>query len=235
VRCIDGYLVGAKVCLDMNANGLCDAGEPSDTTRAKGAYSLSVSAADVAKYSIVVEVSTASCGSWTGINGNCNAMWTGLDSTNTPTGVLTTLAQLLQVTSPNVINIGNPNNSFSVVLTGPNKSGAVGESGTAIFHNTSTPVDNSTLYDGSTPLPIPGTWEVVSVNGQTLLILHIPPAYRNFYYDGVDGKTLFFAVESGVVRRGAWRQKNAPFTSKNFNSVAAQDVFNALDKNKVAP
>ena len=37
----DGYLAGATVCLDLNSNGLCDNGEPSTTTTAGGAYSLS--------------------------------------------------------------------------------------------------------------------------------------------------------------------------------------------------
>ncbi|MBL4584977.1 MAG: hypothetical protein JKX83_10220, partial [Pseudomonadales bacterium] len=36
----DGYLVDATVCLDLNDNKACDAGEPSDTTRAGGAFSI---------------------------------------------------------------------------------------------------------------------------------------------------------------------------------------------------
>ena len=38
----DGYLVGATVCLDVNENKLCDAGEPTATTTAGGAYTLEV-------------------------------------------------------------------------------------------------------------------------------------------------------------------------------------------------
>lgn len=54
----DGYLVGAKVCLDKNENGECDADEPSTITIEKGAYTLSgVNKSDVIKYPIVVEVS----------------------------------------------------------------------------------------------------------------------------------------------------------------------------------
>lgn len=39
---LDGYLVGAKVCLDSNANWMCDAGEPSTTTAAGGKFNLDV-------------------------------------------------------------------------------------------------------------------------------------------------------------------------------------------------
>lgn len=39
-KAIDGYLVGAKVCLDANANDGCDAGEPSAITGSDGSYNL---------------------------------------------------------------------------------------------------------------------------------------------------------------------------------------------------
>lgn len=39
-KAIDGYLVGAKVCLDTNANGVCDTGEPAGVTNATGDYSI---------------------------------------------------------------------------------------------------------------------------------------------------------------------------------------------------
>ena len=39
---IDGYITGAKVCLDINGNGVCDSGEPTATSGANGAYSISV-------------------------------------------------------------------------------------------------------------------------------------------------------------------------------------------------
>lgn len=42
-KVIDGYIEGAKVCLDLNANQACDAGEPSDTSKAGGGFSLDVS------------------------------------------------------------------------------------------------------------------------------------------------------------------------------------------------
>ncbi len=49
----DGYLVGATVFMDKNGNYQLDAGEPSATTAANGAYSLTVDPADVGKYPIV--------------------------------------------------------------------------------------------------------------------------------------------------------------------------------------
>lgn len=42
-KVIDGYITGAKVCLDVNSNLICDAGEPSTVTTAGGNYSLSYS------------------------------------------------------------------------------------------------------------------------------------------------------------------------------------------------
>lgn len=49
----DGYLVGATVFMDKNGNYQLDAGEPSTTTNANGAYSLTVDPADMGKYPIV--------------------------------------------------------------------------------------------------------------------------------------------------------------------------------------
>lgn len=53
----DGYLVGAKVCLDKNGNKKCDADEPTAITTAGGAYTLSVSSGDQNSYPVLVEVS----------------------------------------------------------------------------------------------------------------------------------------------------------------------------------
>lgn len=39
-KAIDGYLVGATVCVDQNNSGTCDAGEPSTITDAQGNYNL---------------------------------------------------------------------------------------------------------------------------------------------------------------------------------------------------
>jgi hypothetical protein len=52
----DGYLVNATVFLDKNGNYQLDAGEPSTTTDADGAYKLNVDPADVGKYPIVAHV-----------------------------------------------------------------------------------------------------------------------------------------------------------------------------------
>lgn len=53
-KAIDGYLVGATVCLDLNDNGVCDPGEPSTTTQADGSYSLPVSGTITGKKLLVV-------------------------------------------------------------------------------------------------------------------------------------------------------------------------------------
>lgn len=39
---VDGYLVGAKVCLDLNTNWVCDSGEPAAISGAGGQFSLNV-------------------------------------------------------------------------------------------------------------------------------------------------------------------------------------------------
>ncbi len=39
---IDGYIEGAKVCLDRNSNGVCDEGEPSGTTNNQGKYEFDI-------------------------------------------------------------------------------------------------------------------------------------------------------------------------------------------------
>jgi hypothetical protein len=49
----DGYLVNAFVYMDKNGNYQFDAGEPSATTDAQGAYVLKVDPADVGKYPLV--------------------------------------------------------------------------------------------------------------------------------------------------------------------------------------
>jgi hypothetical protein len=46
---VDGYIEGATVCLDLNANQACDTGEPTATSKAGGAYSLDVSGVDADK------------------------------------------------------------------------------------------------------------------------------------------------------------------------------------------
>lgn len=53
-KAIDGYLVGAKVCLDLDSNGSCDSGEPSTTTDENGNYGLVADAGAVGKTLLVV-------------------------------------------------------------------------------------------------------------------------------------------------------------------------------------
>jgi hypothetical protein len=53
-KAIDGYLVGAKVCLDVDASGSCDAGEPSTTTDESGGFGLGADAAAIGKTLLVV-------------------------------------------------------------------------------------------------------------------------------------------------------------------------------------
>ncbi|MDP9154397.1 MAG: hypothetical protein M3O74_09115 [Pseudomonadota bacterium] len=54
-KAIDGYLVGALVCADLNGNGICDAGEPQATTDANGNYGL-VSSDDLTGKKLLVVV-----------------------------------------------------------------------------------------------------------------------------------------------------------------------------------
>jgi len=49
----DGYLVNASVFLDKNSNYQMDAGEPSATTDANGAYTLNIQLVDAGRYPIV--------------------------------------------------------------------------------------------------------------------------------------------------------------------------------------
>lgn len=57
-KAIDGYLVGATVCLDLNANLACDAGEPTATTDANGTYTLPY-ADDASGKRVLVQVTPA--------------------------------------------------------------------------------------------------------------------------------------------------------------------------------
>lgn len=52
-KAIDGYLVGATVCLDLNNNGVCDAGEPTTTTDGTGGFALDYSGDATGKKLIV--------------------------------------------------------------------------------------------------------------------------------------------------------------------------------------
>lgn len=53
----DGYLSNVNVCLDTNSNGVCDAGEPSATTDANGAYTITgITPGQESAYPVVAEV-----------------------------------------------------------------------------------------------------------------------------------------------------------------------------------
>ncbi|WP_322041468.1 hypothetical protein [Burkholderia diffusa] len=54
-KAVDGYLTGATVCLDMNNNGVCDAGEPSAVTDGNGAFSIPYSG-DATGKTLLVQV-----------------------------------------------------------------------------------------------------------------------------------------------------------------------------------
>jgi len=55
---IDGAIKNAVVCLDANANGLCDAGETTGTTDATGSVTLAVPNADIGKYALLAVIGT---------------------------------------------------------------------------------------------------------------------------------------------------------------------------------
>ncbi len=64
----DGYLSGAKVCLDINLNKICDAAEPSATTGTGGAYTLAVTdATQLSQYPVLVEVPATAVDEDTGV------------------------------------------------------------------------------------------------------------------------------------------------------------------------
>ena len=63
----DGYLTGAKVCLDTNDNYACDADEPTTISGEKGVYTLGKIDTKIASnHSIIVEVSTSTTDEDTG-------------------------------------------------------------------------------------------------------------------------------------------------------------------------
>jgi trimeric autotransporter adhesin len=55
---IDGAILNALVCLDKNANGVCDAGEPQGRTNASGNVTFNIAAADAGKYPVLAVVGT---------------------------------------------------------------------------------------------------------------------------------------------------------------------------------
>lgn len=53
---IDGYIEGAKVCLDVNSNGACESGEPTTTTNASGNYMLDTTGVSTNGLTIIAEI-----------------------------------------------------------------------------------------------------------------------------------------------------------------------------------
>ncbi|BDT69154.1 hypothetical protein os1_33430 [Comamonadaceae bacterium OS-1] len=53
---MDGLIQGAVVCLDVNANGVCDTAEPQATTNAAGQASFAVLNTDLGKYPVIAVV-----------------------------------------------------------------------------------------------------------------------------------------------------------------------------------
>ena len=51
----DGYLVGAKVCIDKNFNDVCDADEPFAITNNGGRYTLALSSTEATGFPLIVE------------------------------------------------------------------------------------------------------------------------------------------------------------------------------------
>lgn len=63
----DGYLVGARVCVDLNENKVCDDGEPSATTGAGGNFSITdATQQQLDTYPLVVEVTVGTVDEDTG-------------------------------------------------------------------------------------------------------------------------------------------------------------------------
>jgi hypothetical protein len=54
---MDGYIKGATVCLDVNSNGVCDPGEPTQITGADGSYSFTyLTSLDLSKLNVIASV-----------------------------------------------------------------------------------------------------------------------------------------------------------------------------------
>jgi hypothetical protein len=71
-KVIDGYISGAKVCLDVNSNNVCDAGEPTTTSGENGAWSLPPYAGSIAGLQVIAEVGATATDKDTGVIGAGN-------------------------------------------------------------------------------------------------------------------------------------------------------------------
>lgn len=77
-KAIDGYLAGATVCLDLNANNACDGDEPSAVTDENGNYGLVVSGNVVGKKLLVAVTSATKDKSRPGYSFPANLVLSGL-------------------------------------------------------------------------------------------------------------------------------------------------------------
>lgn len=55
-KAADGYLASANVCLDLNANKVCDRGEPSATTGPDGDFTINAEASQIESAALLVEI-----------------------------------------------------------------------------------------------------------------------------------------------------------------------------------
>lgn len=92
VTVIDGAISGATACIDLNENGICDAGEPSGVTDASGRTNIAVPNADVGLFPIVVMVPVGAMDADTGPVSTAYVMQAPADQT-TVVSPLTTLVQ----------------------------------------------------------------------------------------------------------------------------------------------
>jgi trimeric autotransporter adhesin len=96
---IDGPIEKAKVCLDINNNGVCDNNEPEGMTDANGKVTIKVNSTDVGKYPVIAVVDTNSFDADTGTVPTPFTMKAPADQTAVITP-LTTLVHNHMVSNP---------------------------------------------------------------------------------------------------------------------------------------
>jgi hypothetical protein len=95
-KVIDGYIGGAKVCLDLNSNLLCDSGEPSTTTKSDGSYSLSYSGS-IDGVQVLAVVPVGATDSDLGIISSTYSLLTPAESVASGRGAITPLTTLVSI------------------------------------------------------------------------------------------------------------------------------------------
>ena len=122
ITVIDGYIKGAKVCVDSNKNGVCDTDETQGTTDEKGKVTLNIPAAYVGVYPILAEVSTDASDSVTGKVTTAYTLSAPADSPSTVTPFSTMIQQQISEQSSSYqtaykfvvdnTGISNPTNDY---------------------------------------------------------------------------------------------------------------------------